>query len=381
MPRPWVWSCETTPPQGKMGLCTFISVFIPSVLIGGSTSYLLLRLWSTPASYHDNGEREVWPDGSQEGVFTQKSEKRHVLYHDSEHGCNSSFSGPRPVGKGQYQLLVLVDSSPGEVARRRGIRETWLQDNHRQQRFIGMFVVGLGGLTPHDLSLLTCEDRVHGDLLLLSSLTDTNTASSRKLLQSFIWAKENIKFRYILKCTDSTFVRLDLLLDELAKRGEGGGGGGGGDGDYIWGFFAGGVQATKDGHLGEKNWYMCTHYLPYPEGGGYVISEGLVSILCALSDDLEHYAHGDLALGVWLSPFNEIERKHDVRFNTGYYSRGCNNAYLVTYRETVQSMAEKFVSVRDTKKLCQKEVSAKPSYYYNWTVPSNRCCVRKVGIP
>lgn len=361
-----------------MGLSTFIAVFIPGVLIGVSTSYLLLRLWSVPTPYHDTGRREVWTMAASSQKDTHgKSEKRHVLYHDSEHGCNSSSLGPRPVGRGLYQLLVLVDSSPREVERRRGIRETWLRDNHRQQRFIGRFVIGLGGLTPHDLALLTCEDVAHGDLLLLPSITDPlNAASysnSKKLLRSFVWAKENIEFRFILKCTDSTFVRLDLLLDELAERG--------GGGDYIWGFFAGGVQATKDGHLGEKDWYLCTHYLPYPEGGGYVISEGLVSILCALSDDLEHYAHDDIALGAWFSPFNEIERKHDVRFNTGYYSRGCNNAYLVTHRETAHSMVEKFVSIRDTKKLCQKEVSDKPSYHYNWTVPSNRCCVRKVGVP
>lgn len=366
-----------------MGLGTFIAVFIPGVLIGGSTSYLLLRLWSTPTSYRDTGEREVWSDVSSGGQDTHgKSEKRHVLYHDSERGgCNSSSLGPVVVVSGLFQLLVLVDSSPHEVERRRGIRETWLLDNHRQQGFIGRFVIGLEGLTPQDLALLTCEDMEHGDLLLLPSITDplntaSHSSSSKKLLRSFVWAKENLKFRYILKCTDSTFVRLDILMDELAERG-----GGGGDDDYIWGFFAGGVQVTKDGHLGEKDWYLCSHYLPYPEGGGYVISEGLVSILSALSDDLEHYAHDDLALGVWLSPFNDIERRHDVRFNTGHYSRGCNNAYLVTHRETVQSMAEKFVSVRDTKKLCHKEVSAKPSYHYNWTVPSNRCCVRKVGIP
>lgn len=376
-----------------MSWSTFVAVFIPGLLIGGSSSFLLLSLWSAPISFHDTKEREVVEEaripeaqrhpvvgglGRSEdlGGIQRKNERRHVLEHYSNSGCNDTHLESQPVSGGPYHLLVLVHSSTGSqgVKRRQVIRETWLRENHKQGKFVARFVIGVADLGPGEVTLLSCENTKHGDLLFLPHLSEDSRdfSASEKLLQSFIWASKNVDFRYIFKCTDSTFAILDSIVSELETKE---------DGDYLWGFFAGGMQATKDGHLGEKNWFLCTHYLPYPEGGGYVISKGLVSILQALSNEFQLYTRDDIALGVWLSTFNGIERKHDVRFNTGYYSRGCSNVYIVTHRESAQSMLSKYSSLHKSGKLCEEEYSAKPSYRYNWSVPSNRCCVRESGVP
>lgn len=383
------------------GLGSFAAVFLPGLVVGGWSSYLFLHLWSAPLFLRDANEREVGVIGGNLGVGEpmressplkdsgKGSEWRHALDSSNKSNCNmtlppSSLLVPggqhlssKPVAGGPYQLLVFIHSSPAALERRDAIRETWLKAHSQPGVVIGRFVLGLAGLTSADLRLLACENMKHGDILFLPNIVEPANemgySSSEKLLESFVWAIANVNFHYIFKCTDRTYANLRAISEELESREATAN-------DYLWGFFAGGVQATKEGHLREKNWTLCTHYLPYPEGGGYVVSRQLVIILDALREDLEHYEHDDIALGVWLSPFNGIERHHDVRFNTGHYSRGCHNGYLVTHKESAQSMHRKFLSQSRSGVLCEKEFSAKPSYHYNWTVPSNRCCVRDSGV-
>ena len=128
----------------------------------------------------------------------------------------------------------------------------------------------------------------------------------------------------------------------------------------LWGFFAGNMTAEDPG-----KWRLCDTYLPYPEGGGYVISWDLVQLLLLLADDLEHFSRDDVAMGAWLASFTHIKRKHDARFNTGPESRGCNNTYIVTSGETSLSMAEKKRRLETFGRVCAEEYRARPSYAYN----------------
>ena len=283
------------------------------------------------------------------------------------------------VSNSSYLLLVLIYSSPRATELRNSIRETWLSRHRQQDRYAAKFVIGARDLKPRDVRQLACENKQFGDLLLLPDVYGPIKAqewsSSDKLLQSFRWAMNEVNFSYILKCTDSTFAILETILDELeqVERND--------KSDLLWAFFAGGVQAVKEGRLSENNWFLCSHYLPFPQGGGYIISWGLVSLIQTLDNDLQHYTHDDIALGVWLSPFKGINKRHDVRFDTGYYSRGCNNAYIITHRETPTSMMLKYSTLKETGSICKEEFLSRLSYMYNWTVPANRCCVRKTGIP
>lgn len=340
----------------------FLLGFLPGLLLGCCSALLLVTVWNSPVVVYYTKERVVGGDGVNiiPGLNGQ---------------CRQTYLVSSPAQNVLYLLLVLVHSSPSSLQRRKAIRETWLNKNHLQRKCVARFVISTASLSPDGLELLACENKEHRDIVFLPSIDDNMTefSSSQKLLLSFMWAEENIAYEYLFKCTDSTFVILDVVLSELEARTR--------TTDLLWGFFAGGIRATREGHLKESKWFLCTHYLPYPQGGGYVISRGLVSMIHVLGPDLDHYLHDDIALGVWLSPFNGIQYIHDVRFNTGHYSRGCNNVYVVTHRETVQSMRNKYASVKKKAPLCAVEMVSNPSYIYDWTVPADRCCVRKIGIP
>lgn len=88
-----------------------------------------------------------------------------------------------------------------------------------------------------------------------------------------------------------------------------------------------------------------------------------------------------MSVGLWLAPLANIERKHDVRFDTEYRSRGCSNQYIITHKQTIQNMRNMYEYYQASGALCPKEIRNRMSYRYNWTVPPSQCCTRQTGIP
>lgn len=380
----------------------FLRGFVPGIVIGIFSSILFLNtLWRSPAvltreladgSVSGNqrmtlsrllagSDKHLDSENVPESFYPQKllrgARKERQVGEDQDCSLSMQIEAQQLVSNTTVLLLVLIQSSPRATELRNSIRATWLRNHTQQGRYAAKFVIGAKNLQPKDERQLACESEQYGDLLLLPDTYDPIKAqdwsSSTKVLQSFSWAVSHLKFSYLLKCTDSTFAVLDTILDELEQSHRE---------DYLlWGFFAGSIQAVKEGRLGEKNWFLCSHYLPFPQGGGYIISWNLVSLIQSLETDLQHYTHDDIALGVWLSPFSGIHKKHDVRFNTGYYSRGCRNVYIITHKETSSSMLLKYDTWKESGALCKEEFLSRLSYVYDWTAPANRCCIRKSGIP
>ncbi len=372
----------------------FLRGFLPGILIGLCSSVLIFSLWRSSSQLvergtsfqlhnHDNNGGAL--DPSQQLLDTagrkRKERRGRELNVGRRESCNTTlYLKTQAIRPGSYLLLLLIDSSPRATELRNAVRETWLNGHATQDKYIYKFIIGTASLKPGDAQKLACENQQYGDLLLLPNINDPSRSQdwspSEKVLGAFVWALESVEFAYVFKTNDATFVVLDPIVKELESRETEPP-----DSDLLWGFFAGAVQATKEGRLAEKDWFLCTHYLPFPQGGGYIISHNLVSMLGALGDDLQHYAHDDIALGVWLSPFDGIDKKHDVRFNTGYSSRGCNNAHIVISRDTPHTMLQRYSYFQKTRLVCEEEFSSRLSYNYNWTASPNRCCVRQPGIP
>ena len=372
----------------------FVRGFLPGILIGLFSSVLLFNtIWKEPPL---TTERQIsWWSSSRLPLHHNPSMQlsdhreaelipiaRKLRASDNEDDCNPSvYLRTQYLDQSSYLLVVLVHSTPRASGTRGAIRASWLTNRRSQTRYLARFVIGTKNLTPKDAQALACENKQYGDLVMLPDDADTvnpqEWSSTSKLLGSFRWAMDNVKFSYILKCTDSTFAVIDTIVKELEFREQKNNK----TTDFLWGFFAGGVQAGKEGRLNEKNWFLCSHFLPFPQGGGYVISHSLVELLLSLAEEVQHYEHDDIGLGAWISPFNNIEKYHDVRFNTGYYSRGCQNVYIVSHMETGSSMQRKYSSLVQTGQVCQQEFMSRLSYVYNWTAPANRCCVRTPNIP
>ena len=271
-----------------------------------------------------------------------------------------------------YLLFAAVLSQFHEYAKRNAVRQTWMKlHNQNSSNFsiVVKFVIGTMNLSTTEVHSLNAEENIYHDLLFLPQLVDGYKLKlAHKVLHTLVWADQTLSFSYLLKCDLDTFVALDRLAEELSVRTS--------TKDLYWGYFVGYGRPMKKGRYPEHNWFLCDHYLPYALGGGYVISSNLVHRLAVNSDGLHRYVCEDVSVGVWLSPF-EIERKHDVRFNTGQKSRGCNNQHLVIHKQSPEEMHKMYNNLLKIGVQCETENSWRRPYVYDWHTHPTNCCTSK----
>ena len=267
-------------------------------------------------------------------------------------------------------LVILIFSEFSNVNRRDIIRETWLKLG-AERRFKHYFVIGTLDLVEDQLNNLYDEQKKNDDLLLFPHLKDTYSALSLKLLTSLKWFANKIKFNYLLKVDDDSFVQIDKLFDELVEEKFKT------SNALYWGYFDGRAHVKRRGQWMEKRWILCDRYLPYALGGGYVISHDLVTFVSKNSDILQLYANEDVSLGVWLAPLI-LNRIHDIRFDTEFESRGCSNNYLITHKQSIVDMKSLYYNLQSLGRLCEKEVRFKNAYDYNWLNVPSQCCYRNI---
>lgn len=227
---------------------------------------------------------------------------------------NSKLKGP--------DLIILILSAPNNLDKRDVVRNTWLKlvDNiKRTGRNIAIvrhyFVVGSLGLSNKELANLKTEQIKYNDVLNLPMYDGYNNLTE-KVAKSFSWLNDQLdiglNFKYILKCDDDSFVRIDNLVHELnhveiiyiksdikddsmindnsspyiranfqknkvdtnSSRG------------LYWGYFSGNAEVRSKGKWKETEWMLCDTYLPYALGGGYVLSKDLVVYIARNADYL-----------------------------------------------------------------------------------------------
>lgn len=210
------------------------------------------------------------------------------------------------------ELIILILSAPLNFNRRNAIRETWLKLHDRDRTVESAklgnakhyFVVGGLGLNSMQVRGINDEQLKHNDILILP-LIDSFTNLTYKVLKSFEWLNEQYDFgltyKYVLKCDDDSFVRLDSLMHEMshleliyiksgsvpvndisspylrvnfqANRFVPG------EVEFYWGYFKGNARIKSSGKYKENNWILCDSYLPYAQGGGYILSKNLVTYI------------------------------------------------------------------------------------------------------
>ncbi|RUS81504.1 hypothetical protein EGW08_010732 [Elysia chlorotica] len=265
----------------------------------------------------------------------------------------------------QAKLAILIISSPGNIHERDTIRDTWLKGVDAK-KVLFRFVVGTSSLDAEGKDKIHREALVHKDILTLQGIADSYQQLTLKVLEAFKWLDTNVDFRYVLKVDDDSYVRVSNILAELEHKPK----------DRLyWGFFDGRANVKTSGQWKETKWILCDTYLPYARGGGYVLSSDLVHFVAHNHELLETFMSEDVSVGTWLAPLR-INRHHDQRFDTEYVSRGCQNSYLITHKQSVLKVRELNTNLLTTGNLCKEEVVERASYEYNWSFPPSKCCPR-----
>ncbi|XP_066588871.1 beta-1,3-galactosyltransferase 6 [Prorops nasuta] len=275
--------------------------------------------------------------------------------------------------KTKFRLIVIILSNPNNLEQRNAVRNTWLLEKDVSVK--NFFVIGTKEIESDEMDTIESENKKFSDLIILSRLQDSYNTLTKKLLYALKLIFDEYKFDFVLKCDDDTFVVMPKLLKELNKWQNKGT-----KKELYWGFFNGKAVVKKNGPWKETDWFLCDYYLPYALGGGYVLSYNLVAFIGTNMDLLKLHTSEDVSVGLWLAPLGNIERKHDVRFDTEYRSRGCSNQYIITHKQSIANMKSMYEHYKTSGSLCVKEFKTRMSYRYNWSVLPSQCCNRQSDI-
>ena len=163
-------------------------------------------------------------------------------------GVNSGFY---EALKSQATLLViLIISHPKNTERRAAIRQTWLniQDHALWKDIRPFFVVGHTNLSQAIAKELVNEMTKHKDMLSIP-IQESYGTLTKKVLSSFVEVEKNVKFSFLLKVDDDSFVDLARVVDELrnSKYNQG----------LYWGLFDGRAPVLKTGKWSETEYVLC----------------------------------------------------------------------------------------------------------------------------
>lgn len=261
----------------------------------------------------------------------------------------------------ELDLLVLVHSLPQDSASREAIRKTWMKTTLSLVEVL--FVVPAAGVA--ELETIKNESKTHQDMIVF--LSGPKIPESETLLLEYVWAMRSRKFAYLMKTRDSMYVRLDVLMKEVVKNLNDA------KSNAYLGYFQGqqkpGEKSTK---YNEPEWFLCDYFIRFAHSGGYILSRELVHRLYTQASVLYPYNNEDVALGTWLSPYDDVDWTHNIRFNTEVgKSRGCRNNFIVFPSSDMVAQHDR---LQNGGSLCLVEENLVQTYNYNFKTSPSKCC-------
>ena len=197
-------------------------------------------------------------------------------------------------------LLTVVPSGPSDKDSRQVIRDTWFEGFNNSQDVALRFIVGTKAMEYDEQVKLIKENGTFGDIIFVDTKEDFS-ARTNKTLALINWAHRYVKFSYLFKCDYETYVFVKNVIVELKKRPTT-------TKLYYGKVFRSASIIRGDSKYADNNWNLGQTYLPYAQGGGYILSHDLVSSLSEQSPRLMWHVNEDTAVGAWVSVLDHEER-------------------------------------------------------------------------
>ncbi|KAL6893875.1 hypothetical protein ACP4OV_007973 [Aristida adscensionis] len=236
-----------------------------------------------------------------------------------------------PLPTEPVELFIGIISAANHFAERMAVRKSWMISTRTSSNVVARFFVALN-VNKEVNEELKKEAEYFGDIVIVPFM-DSYDLVVLKTIAIAEYAVRVIPAKYIMKCDDDTFVRIDSVLDQVKK-----------------------VQSGKSMYVGNINYYhrplrsgkwavtyeewSADVYPPYANGPGYVISSDIAQYILSEFDNklLRLFKMEDVSMGMWVDKFNSTRQPvvylHDFRF----YQPGCFDGYFTAHYQSPQHM-------------------------------------------
>uniref|UniRef100_A0A0D9WWI5 Galectin domain-containing protein n=1 Tax=Leersia perrieri TaxID=77586 RepID=A0A0D9WWI5_9ORYZ len=242
-----------------------------------------------------------------------------------------------PLPTEPVELFIGILSAASHFAERMAVRKSWMMYTRKSTNIVARFFVALlKAYSQNGKKEVNAELKREAEFfqdIVIVPFMDSYDLVVLKTIAIAEYGVRVIPAKYVMKCDDDTFVRIDTVLDQVKK-----------------------VRSDKSVYVGSMNYFhrplrsgkWAVTYEEWPEeaypnyanGPGYVISADIARYIVSEFDNqtLRLFKMEDVNMGMWVEKFNNtrrpVEYRHDVRF----YQSGCFDGYFTAHYQSPQHM-------------------------------------------
>ncbi|KAI3807460.1 hypothetical protein L1987_23388 [Smallanthus sonchifolius] len=236
-----------------------------------------------------------------------------------------------PLPDAPVDLFIGVLSAGNHFAERMAVRKSWMQyELVKSSHVVARFLVALHARKEVNAELKKEAD-FFGDIVIVPYM-DNYDLVVLKTIAICEYGVRTASAKYIMKCDDDTFIRVDAVLSEANK-----------------------VNGDKSLYLGNINYYhkplrygkwAVTYeewpeedYPPYANGPGYILSSDIAEFIASEFEKhkLKLFKMEDVSMGMWVEQFNKtngVEYVHSLKF----CQFGCIEDYYTAHYQSPTQM-------------------------------------------
>ncbi|KAK5836852.1 hydroxyproline O-galactosyltransferase GALT4-like [Gossypium arboreum] len=263
-------------------------------------------------------------------VFAASLPNSHPSFDPQKHLERLSKWKAPPLPNGNVELFIGILSAGNHFAERMAVRKSWMQHKFiKSSNVVARFFVALSGRKEVNVELKKEAD-YFGDMVIVPYMDNYDLVVLKTVAISE-YGVRTMAAKYLMKCDDDTFVRVDSVIKEAKKYGD------------------------KSMYIGNMNYYhkplrdgkwAVTYeewpeedYPPYANGPGYIISSDISQFIVAEFEKhkLRLFKMEDVSMGMWVEKFNSskpVEYEHSLKF----CQFGCVEDYYTAHYQSPRQM-------------------------------------------
>ncbi|XP_062116363.1 hydroxyproline O-galactosyltransferase GALT6 [Humulus lupulus] len=264
-------------------------------------------------------------------VFAAALPLSHPSFAPQQHLEMASKWCAPPLPEGEVELFIGILSAGNHFAERMAIRKSWMQ--HRlikSSNVVARFFVALHARKEVNAELKK-EAEFFGDIVIVPYM-DNYDLVVLKTVAICEYGVRSVSAKYIMKCDDDTFVRVDAVINEAKK-----------------------VPQGRSLYIGNINYYhkplrygkwSVTFeewpeevYPPYANGPGYTMSSDIAHYIVSEfgRHKLRLFKMEDVSMGMWVEKFN-ISRPVEYVHSFKFCQFGCIEDYFTAHYQSPRQM-------------------------------------------
>ncbi|KAI3970581.1 hypothetical protein MKX01_024228 [Papaver californicum] len=264
-------------------------------------------------------------------IFAASLPTAHPSFAPQRHLEMSSKWKASPLPDGPVDLFIGVLSAGNHFSERMAVRKSWMQsDLIKSSNVVVRFFVALNGRKEVNVELKK-EAEFFGDIVIVPFM-DSYDLVVLKTVAICEFGVRTVSAKYIMKCDDDTFVRVDSMIEATKKVTEG------------RSLYAGNINYYHK-PLRYGKWAVTYEewpeedYPPYANGPGYIVSSDIAEYIVSdfEKNKLRLFKMEDVSMGMWVEQFNvskPVQYVHSLRF----CQFGCIEDYVTAHYQSPRQM-------------------------------------------